>query len=500
VREHFGMDVAFVCEFVGGNRVFRFVDAETDGRIVPGTHDPLEASYCRRVVDGTLPSIIADAQNDPLTRELPVTLEQNVGSYLGVPITFPDGRIYGTLCCLGDAPVELGIKELAALTLVADVVSAHLQRIEDHLGGVVAAHDEVADIIDNRAFHPVFQPIVDLQTGELRGVEALTRFQTESDRPPNEWFAAAAEAGLGVELELAVLRSALDHLEKLPESVYLSVNLAPEHLRAALPLLLEAPCSRLVVELTEHAEIVDYGGLIETVDELRTHGVRMAVDDAGSGYASLAHVLRLRPDIVKLDLALVRDVDTDLVRQALARALVEFAANFGATIVAEGIETAAELRILARLGVACGQGYHLARPAPLPLPELPVLTHGEPLRPPEVRDAVHYVFRKNPMAVTIATAEGRFVVVNEAAAQIYGRPIDEFPGRSWDEFWLPENVDAMVEAYTRVINGETDAAVMPATVPRPDGTTVAVTVTGRAIRDADGGILWFVNVLEPIGG
>jgi EAL domain-containing protein (putative c-di-GMP-specific phosphodiesterase class I) len=123
---------------------------------------------------------------------------------------------------------------------------------------------------------------------------------------------------------------------------------------------------RIVLEVTEHAAVRDYGRLNAAVGTLRSRGVRLAVDDAGSGFASLQHILRLAPDFIKLDMELTRDVDNDLARRALAAALISFAAEIGATIIAEGIETEAELSTLRDLGVAYGQGFFLARPAELP--------------------------------------------------------------------------------------------------------------------------------------
>ena len=497
VREHFGMDVAFVSEFTGGQRVFRFVDAGAQDLVVVGAGDPLDSTYCKHIVDGALPAIIPDVGAESAVSELGLRSE-GIGSHLGVPITFPDGRIYGTLCCVGNAPTELGLRELAALTLVADVVAAQLQRVEDHLGDVVTVHDTIARVIDEELFHIVFQPIVDLSSGAIVGVEALTRFTAEPQQGPDKWFAAAASVDLAVELELAAAAMALSHLDEIPPGAYMSVNLSPAVLIQAVELLGKFPGNRVVVELTEHEVIEDYDALTAATGDLRKHGVRFAIDDAGAGYSSLSHVLRLKPDVVKLDLALVRDIDTDLARQALGRAMAEFAASFGATIVAEGIETAAELRILARLGVACGQGYHLARPGPLPLPPIDAAISAHPVAPRDVVDAVHYVFRKSPMAITIATTDGRFVVANQAASEVYGRPVEEFPGRSWQDVGGHSNLDEIVESYTRAVTGEADVAAFATDVVRPDGTQRQVMVSGHPIRDGAGEVLWFFNVLQPV--
>lgn len=136
---------------------------------------------------------------------------------------------------------------------------------------------------------------------------------------------------------------------------------------------------RLTLELTEHAPVPDYASLILIMERLRGQGLRLAVDDAGSGFASLQHVMRLRPEIIKLDIAFVRDVHLDPARRAVARAMIAFAADLGATLVAEGVETAAELDQLLLLGASLGQGYHFAPPQP---PERALRRHDEATREP----------------------------------------------------------------------------------------------------------------------
>jgi EAL domain-containing protein (putative c-di-GMP-specific phosphodiesterase class I) len=225
----------------------------------------------------------------------------------------------------------------------------------------------IEEVIARGGLTMAFQPIVDLSSGAMRGMEALSRFAPEPRRTPDVWFAEAAETGLGAELELAAVHAAIAQLTSLPADTYLSVNLSPETLTAVHPstLLRDAPGDRIVVEVTEHAAVQDYDALLAALHTLRSLGVRLAIDDAGAGFASLRHILRLTPEIIKLDLALTRDVDSDPVRRALATALVRFATDTGASIVAEGIETESELATLRDLGVACGQGYHIGRPAPL---------------------------------------------------------------------------------------------------------------------------------------
>lgn len=220
---------------------------------------------------------------------------------------------------------------------------------------------------DPDAIRSVLQPVVDLRTSHVVGFEALARFITEPARPPNVWFDEADAVGLGVDLELAALRASLGHLGQLPQDVFLAVNLSPQAAvsHGLQDCLRGAPLHRLVLEITEHAPVSDYDRLTPALDALRGRGCRLAVDDAGAGYASFRHILRLAPDLIKLDISLTRDLETDPVKRALARSLVDFAAQSGAAIIAEGVENAAQLAVLTELGVAYAQGYHLGRPGAL---------------------------------------------------------------------------------------------------------------------------------------
>lgn len=223
-------------------------------------------------------------------------------------------------------------------------------------------------VMDEDRLRIVYQPIVDLQRNVVIGVEALARVDAEPQRGPDEWFAEAASVGLGHELEVHAVRAALACMDDLRDDVYLSVNLSPRTLTAGgvEELLATVPGRRLVLELTEHAEVEDYEALQDCLSRLRARGVRVAVDDAGAGYSSLRHILRLRPDIIKLDRTLTGGIDHDPVRRALSSSLVSFAQELGGTLVAEGVESTGELGTLRRLGIPYAQGYHLGRPGPLP--------------------------------------------------------------------------------------------------------------------------------------
>jgi EAL domain-containing protein (putative c-di-GMP-specific phosphodiesterase class I) len=222
--------------------------------------------------------------------------------------------------------------------------------------------------IANQTHQTVFQPIVDLNSGGAVGAEALARFAEPPIRPPNVWFAEAADLGLGVELEMAALRLALEQLRQLPPGLYLSLNASVETIMSEefCASFKDVPAERVVLELTEHTEIHDYLLFEQTIEDLRSKGVRLAVDDAGAGYSSFRHILNLHPDVIKLDIALTRGIDGDPARRALGSALMTFGLDaYNASIVAEGIETEGEFKTLRALGCPFGQGYYLGRPGKL---------------------------------------------------------------------------------------------------------------------------------------
>ncbi len=249
---------------------------------------------------------------------------------------------------------------------IVDELSSQLRRMEIESDQVEARRGEIDRFLSGNGVTMVYQPIVDLRDGKVVGLEALARFHALPLRPPNEWFAEAVQLELGVQLELMAIRSAMDGIPQIPADVYLSVNCSP---RAAmspeLADVLGGQATRMVVEITEHEAIEDYAVLAATLGDLRDRGLRVAIDDAGAGFASLRHTLLLRPDIVKVDTSLTRDIDGDRAKRALTSALVSFSDEMGIDIIAEGIESPEELETLVSLGVPFGQGFYLGEPGPL---------------------------------------------------------------------------------------------------------------------------------------
>jgi EAL domain-containing protein (putative c-di-GMP-specific phosphodiesterase class I) len=212
--------------------------------------------------------------------------------------------------------------------------------------------------------HTHYQPIVDLARGSVVGYEGLARFGPGP--APAEWFEAAVALDRTPELEAAAIRAAFAGRPALPRNTFLTVNVGPdvlEHPAVQEVLVEQGALGGVVIELTEHARVDSYFALQPALDRLRSSGAIFALDDAGSGYAGLQHLLRIRPEIIKLDRSLVASVNRDEGKRSLVEMLGTFASRVDAWLLAEGVETPAELEAVARLGVPLAQGYYLARPA-----------------------------------------------------------------------------------------------------------------------------------------
>ncbi len=219
---------------------------------------------------------------------------------------------------------------------------------------------------------PVFQPILSLTTGSVVGYEGLSRFGLTPRRAPNEWFAEAGRVGLGAEMQAYAITRILDAGSRAgqPDGTFLSLNVSPQYLSHPLveAALLSADAGRLVIELTEEEAVRDYPALRRAMAPYLRRGSHFAVDDAGAGFASMRHVIELQPAYVKLDAYLIRGMRSRRTLRAFLRALNGFTLEIGATLVAEGVETASDVRMLKETGFPLlAQGYGIARPgAPWP--------------------------------------------------------------------------------------------------------------------------------------
>jgi EAL domain-containing protein (putative c-di-GMP-specific phosphodiesterase class I)/CheY-like chemotaxis protein len=254
------------------------------------------------------------------------------------------------------------------MTGLVKELAEQLQREEVATTERQARIERITRAIEGEGRATVFQPIMELEGHRVVGFEALARFDLEGEPWPIErWFFEAASVGLGIDLELACNRSALEALSLIPADAYLSINVSHRTAESdeLLELLRGVDAARVVIEITEHEAVEDYDRLTRSMRRLRDLGARVAIDDAGAGFASLRHILLIAPEIIKIDVSLTSNIDTDPRRRALASALISFAEEMRIDVVAEGIETPAEHQTLVALGVRLGQGYFLGRPGPL---------------------------------------------------------------------------------------------------------------------------------------
>jgi diguanylate cyclase (GGDEF)-like protein len=364
-KDQLGMDATFLSTFEGTQQRFRNIVSSVDLPIAPGYVGPREGSYCQMIVDGELDEVIPDTAADPRARALAVTRALGIGSYVGVPVHRRNGSLYGTLCAFSlHADETLSERGAKVLKAIAGVMM-DLAEIEDQSNH--RRHEvlqRLNTLYADNGPRIVYQPVQTLSRLETVGFEALSRFP-EGSANPDEWFRSASKAGVGTTLELTALQNALIVLPQI--SGFLALNTSSALLTSPgfKRLIDQMPLHRIVLEVTEHEPIDDYQNLLAVLKPLRARGLRVAVDDAGAGFASMRHILTLVPDLIKLDISLVRGIDTDRPRQALAAALAAFAFKTGALVIAEGIETAEELDCLRALNIDYGQGYHLARPAPI---------------------------------------------------------------------------------------------------------------------------------------
>ena len=369
-RTHLSMEVAWLSTFTADQQVITAASGNTtEMNVVVGEGTDLAGSYCARVLTGALPPIIHDARRHPITRDLSVTRELTIGSYIGAPWRDADGNVAGMLCCLSRT-TDPGLDANAAryMNLLTDLISDHLASP----ASTARRQNQVAEtgirgILNSGDLHIVMQPVVRLADGVTVAFEALSRFDPELFATPDRAFAAAADCGLGIDLELLAVERALEHHRALPAGMWLGLNLSAETVSTsqAQDLLLRHAGQRIGIEITEHTPISDYQQLNAHLRPLRTAGIQVVVDDAGAGFAGLSHILQLQPDTIKLDISLVRGIYHDPVRRALARSLVGFAHEIGAALVAEGVETEAERTTLHTLGVTYGQGYLWGKPQPI---------------------------------------------------------------------------------------------------------------------------------------
>jgi len=233
------------------------------------------------------------------------------------------------------------------------------------------AEADVRAVLESRggdsALVLVAQPIVDLKRGTVVGYETLARFELASGpASPDRVFAVASAMGRGPELDAIVIERALELAATKPRNCFLTINVDPNHLatdEVGDVIRQHGDLSGIIFELTEHNRAEDLSLVKMCTERLRRSGAMIAIDDAGAGHSGLKQIVELAPQFIKVDRELVAGIDTNESKRVLLQMLGDLADRLDAWVLAEGIETTAELETLAKLGIPLGQGYFLGRPA-----------------------------------------------------------------------------------------------------------------------------------------
>lgn len=364
VSRHLGFDAVLVAEMEHDRFVLAALAGETSGLpLAVGAELPEDerAYYAAILGRAARDSAAAAARRSGSSAAPPGLRSAGFNRAVSVPLRFSDGSVYGILSglvrTLDRRPAKL---ERRFMAMLAELIAGDLDEQRRRQRLKVA----ILDVIEHQRIEIAYQPIVDLRSGRIIGVEALSRFPEPFTRP-DETFAAAEEVGLGLELERLAISTAWPVLDLLDPPLFLTINISPASLVRLARRATERPelsIDNLVVEITEHAIVEHYEELRQELAPLRERGLRVAIDDAGAGYASLQHVVELQPDFVKVDTALVRGVADDHARRVAISAFVLLSLDLGATVIAEGAETPRDLTTLGDLGVHAAQGYLLGTP------------------------------------------------------------------------------------------------------------------------------------------
>ena len=366
-REQLEMDLVWLSRFVNGRHIFEaFAGDPARFQLSLESDVALADSYCIRVLDGRLPSVLPDTAADERTADMTVTKQFQLGAYVGVPVFVRRGELFGMLCAVSRGPEpSLRHRDAKLLRMLAGLLSEPLTASLAHSVQSSAFVRNATSMLDDGGMTVDLQPIIDLASGRVVSLEALARF-AHYPYSVEGWFAQAHEAGCGPEMEIDAVVNAHRLLHRLPRDVTLAVNASPDVAcsEALLEVVTGIDPARVVVEITEHRRASEPSMFAWAIRRLKGHGVQVAIDDAGTGYSDLRQILELQPDIVKLDRALIDGVDTDPVKMALVQALVAFGRDTGIQLVAEGVSSLSIRDAVRELQVDCGQGYALGRPEP----------------------------------------------------------------------------------------------------------------------------------------
>jgi diguanylate cyclase (GGDEF)-like protein/PAS domain S-box-containing protein len=450
LRRRLGLATAWLSTFRDGEQVFEVLDGDAEALgLTAGARSPLSGSYCVRVIDGRLPAVIADTSANEMTASLPFTRALGLGAYVGVAVFGPDGATVGTVCAVSQqAKPDLADVDLRIVKHVADLVGVLIESPVRGTDGTADQHQAIRRVVAERDFDVVFQSIHEVASGKVVGVEALARFPCEPFNP-DAFFEQAALLGLAIELETAIVVRVLSLVPQLPEDIFVAINISPAAVVVApwADLLKEVDPSRIVLEITEHDAVQNYGPLDDVLESCRAKGIRVAVDDVGAGFSSFSHVLELGPEFVKIDQSIIRNVDGDDARRRLAQSIAEFAGEIGAIVIAEGVETQGELDAVMAAGITQAQGYFLSRPKPL--------AHGFPdtgvTAAPTERVVAAFdllgerrfelALAHSPIGMAVVGLDGTFLRTNRALRAMLGYSRQALGAMTFQQITHPDDLD-----------------------------------------------------------
>lgn len=364
-RASLGLTMAFLSRLEGDTQHLEVMESAFPLLFKDGKTQSRETSLCQYILDGKLPAVLPDLRDFPEAMKLPAARMPRLRSYVSVPVVLSDGTLYGTFCAAGmRSDRELQERDRALMTVLAHAASLIIEPEFHEQQRRESVEGRILPVLRAGGPSIVFQPIVDLHTLQAVGAEALSRFPLEWNQAPDVAFDEAHSIGVGLELEMLALERA--EVESRQFAGYVGMNASPALLLDPVYLarLQRLPLSRVLLELSEHEAVDDYGALMSIIDPLREQGMRLGIDDVGAGFSSLRHIVLTRPDVIKLDRSIVAGAAHSNVLLTLAQSLVRLAQEIGAKTVAEGIEEQADADCLRGIGVEYGQGWLFGRPTP----------------------------------------------------------------------------------------------------------------------------------------
>lgn len=461
LRRRLGLDAAWLSSFCDGMQAFEVLDGDAEALgLSIGDQLSLSGSYGVRVIDGRLPAVIPDTSANKSATVLPMTRQLGIGAYVGVPVVRADGVTVGMVSAVSqEAKPHLANVDLQVAHKAADLIGALMESPLDPMP-VQANQQEIRRMVANHDFEVVFQPIHNVSTAKVMGVEALSRFPCDPFRP-DLIFGRAALLGLEIELETSVIARALSLIPQLPDDAFVSVNISPAAVLQTkwTEMLADVDPSRLVLEITEHDAVENYAALDDALEVCRELGMRVAVDDVGAGFSSFSHVLELAPEFVKVDHSITRNIDTDDARRRLAQSIAELAAQIGATVIAEGVETQGELDAVNAAGIPWAQGFYLGRPrahtegfADCDVTAEPVDQSSSALdlrgeRPFELALA------HSPIGMAVVGLDGAFQRTNRALRNMLGYGRRELANLTFQEITHPDDLTSDLALFGECLAG-----------------------------------------------